>query len=52
MPDDIPPQPFVYEGLDPTPEAKSTIDEVSDAIKGTASRVSDTIEAGRNRACR
>jgi hypothetical protein len=47
MPDDIPPQPFVYEGLDPIPEAKSTIEEVSDAIKGTASRVSDTIEAGR-----
>ena len=35
MPDDISPEPFVYEGLDPIPEAKSTIEEVSDAIKGT-----------------
>jgi len=47
MADDIPPQPFVYEGLDPVPETKSTIDEVSDAVKGAASRVSDAIESGR-----
>jgi hypothetical protein len=47
MPDDMSPPPFVYEGLDPIPEAKSTIEEVSDAVKGAASRVSDTIEAGR-----
>jgi hypothetical protein len=47
MADDIPPQPFVYEGLDPVPETKSTIDEVSDAVKGAASRVSDAIETGR-----
>jgi hypothetical protein len=46
MADDIPPQPFVYEGLDPS-EAKSTIEEVSDAVKGAASRVSDAIETGR-----
>jgi hypothetical protein len=47
MADDIPPQPFVYEGLDPVPEAQSTIEEVSDAVKGAASRVSDAIETGR-----
>ncbi len=47
MADDIPPPPFVYEGLDPVPESKSTIEEVSDAVKGAASRVSDAIEAGR-----
>jgi hypothetical protein len=47
MADDIPPQPFVYEGLDPAPEAKSTIEEVSDTVKGAASRVSDAIETGR-----
>jgi hypothetical protein len=39
--------PFVYEGLDPVPEAKSAISEVSDAVKGTVNRVSDAIEAGR-----
>ena len=47
MADDIPPQPFVYEGLDSVPEATSTIEEVSDAVKGAASRVSDAIESGR-----
>lgn len=47
MADDIPPPPFVYEGLDPVPEAKSTIEEVSDAVKGAASRVNGAIESGR-----
>jgi len=47
MPDDIPTQPFIYEGLDPVAEPKSTIDEVSDAVKGAASRVSGAIETGR-----
>ena len=47
MADDIPPPPFVYEGLDPVPESKSTIEEVSDAVKGATSRVSDAIETGR-----
>ena len=32
MADDIPHPPFVYEGLDPVPESKSTIEEVSDAV--------------------
>lgn len=39
--------PFTYEGLDPAPEPKSAIAEVSDAVKGTVNRISDTIEAGR-----
>lgn len=39
--------PFTYEGLDPAPESKSTIAEVSDAVKGTVNRISDTIAAGR-----
>jgi hypothetical protein len=39
--------PFTYEGLDPAPEPKSTIADVSDAVKGTVNRISDTIEAGR-----
>ena len=39
--------PFTYEGLDPAPEPKSTITEVSEAVKGTVNRISDTIEAGR-----
>jgi hypothetical protein len=38
MADDIPPPPFVYEGLDPVPASKSTIEEVSDAVRGAASR--------------
>lgn len=39
--------PFTYEGLDPAPEPKSTIAEVSDAVRGTVNRIGDTIEAGR-----
>jgi hypothetical protein len=43
MSDDTPTPPFIYEGLDPTPEPKSTISEVSEAVKGTVHRVSDAI---------
>jgi hypothetical protein len=45
--DDSPLSPFVYEGLDPIPERKSTVAEVSEAVKGTVNRVSGAIEAGR-----
>ena len=47
MSDDTPTPPFIYEGLDPTSEPKSTISEVSEAVKGTIHRVSDAIDAGR-----
>lgn len=47
MSDDSPQAPFVYEGLDPVPEPKSTIAEVSEAVKGTVNRISGAIEAGR-----
>ena len=47
MADDTPSPPLVYEGLDPSPEAKSTIEEVSDAVRGAASRVGDAIEKGQ-----
>ena len=47
MSDDTPTPPFIYEGLDPTLEPKSTISEVSEAVKGTVHRVSDAIDAGR-----
>jgi hypothetical protein len=39
--------PYIYDGLDPAPETKSAISEVSDAVKGAASRVSGAIESGR-----
>jgi hypothetical protein len=45
--DDSPLAPFVYEGLDPVPEPKSTISEVSDVVKGTFNRVNGVIKAGR-----
>jgi hypothetical protein len=45
--DERPSLPFAYEGLDPVPEPKSTIAEVSEAVKGTVNRISGTIEAGR-----
>jgi hypothetical protein len=47
MSDDTPQPPFVYEGLDPAPEPKSPIADVTDAVKGAANRVSDAIETGR-----
>lgn len=47
MSDDSPLAPFVYEGMDPVPEPKSAITDVSDAVKGTINRVSGAIEAGR-----
>ena len=47
MSQDIPLAPFAYDGLDPVPEPRSTVEEVSDAVKGTVNRVSGAIEAGR-----
>ncbi len=47
MSDDNPQPPFVYEGLDPVPEPKSTIAEVSEAVKGAANRVGHAIEKAR-----
>ena len=38
--DDNPRPPFVFDGLDPAPEPKSTIAEASEVMKGTVSRVS------------
>ncbi len=47
MTDDMPSPPLVYEGLDPTPAPKSAIEEVSDAVKGAANRIGETIEKGK-----
>jgi hypothetical protein len=47
MSDDIPLAPFAHEGLDPVPKPKSTIAEVSEAVKGTVHRVCGAIEAAR-----
>ena len=47
MSDDIPLAPFAHESLDSVPEPKSTIAEVSEAVKGTVHRVAGAIEAGR-----
>jgi hypothetical protein len=37
--------PFVYEGLDPAPEPKSAVAEVSEAVKGTVNQIGDAIGA-------
>ncbi|WP_315702636.1 MULTISPECIES: hypothetical protein [unclassified Bradyrhizobium] len=47
MSDDVPLAPFPHEGLDPAQEPKSSIAEVSEALKETAHRVAGAIEAGR-----
>jgi hypothetical protein len=47
MSDDTPRPPFVYEGLDPSPEPKSAVAEVSDAVKGTVHRIGNAINTGR-----
>jgi hypothetical protein len=45
MSDEAPP--LVYDGLDPAPEPKPTIEKVSEAVKDTAQRVGRAIDAGR-----
>ena len=45
MTDDIPLAPSAYEGSDPEP--KSTVAEVSEAVRGTVNRLGGAIEAGR-----
>jgi len=45
--DDIPLAPYVYDGLDPVPERKSTLAQASEAVTGAARGISDAIEAGR-----
>jgi hypothetical protein len=45
MSDESPP--LVYEGLDPVPEPKSAIAEISEAVNGAVNRISGAIEAGR-----
>ena len=47
MSDDIPLAPYVYDGLDPVPERKSTLAQASEAVTGAARGISDAIEAGR-----
>jgi hypothetical protein len=39
--------PLVYDGLDPVPEPKSAISEISEAVNAAIGRVSGAIEAGR-----
>jgi hypothetical protein len=47
MSDDVQPPPYVYEGLDPAPEAKSGLAEATEAVKNAAGYVGDAIEKGR-----
>jgi len=48
MADDALPPPFVYDGLDPVlEEEKTVIGEVTDAVKGTARRIGDAVDSGR-----
>lgn len=47
MSDDIPLAPYVYDGLDPVPERKSTFTQASEAVTGAARGIGDAIEAGR-----
>jgi hypothetical protein len=46
MSDEIPPPPFVYDGLDPTLEEKSVISE-GGGIEGTAQRIGEAVDSGR-----
>ena len=45
MSDEAPP--LVYEGLDPAPESRPTIEKAPEAVKDTAQRVGSAIDAGR-----
>jgi hypothetical protein len=39
--------PFVYEGLEPAPEPKSGLAEVSEALREAVDRFTNAIDAGR-----
>jgi hypothetical protein len=39
--------PYVYEGLDPAPEPKSSLAEISEAAREAAQRIRGAIEAAR-----
>jgi hypothetical protein len=47
MSDEVPPPPFIYDGLDPVLEQKSVISEMADAVKGTAQRIGEAVDSGR-----
>jgi hypothetical protein len=47
MSDDAPPPVFISEGINPAVEEKTAIGEVTDALKGTAQRISDAVDSGR-----
>jgi hypothetical protein len=47
MSDEVPPPPFIYDGLDPVLEEKSVISKVADAVKGTAQRIGEVVDSGR-----
>ena len=51
MTDDATTPPYIYEGVDPVPQAKSTISEtiteVSETVKDTVHRIGDAIETGK-----
>ena len=47
MSDDVQPPPFVYEGLDPMPQPRSTIADATEAVKNAAGYVGDAIDRGR-----
>jgi hypothetical protein len=51
MTDDAQTPPFIYEGVDPVPEQKSTLtetlSEVSGTVKDTVHRIGDAIESGK-----
>jgi hypothetical protein len=47
MNDDTPLPPFPYEMIDAPSEPRSTVAEVSDAVKGATQTIRDAIETGR-----
>ena len=47
MTDEAPLSPYVYEGLDPAAERRSTRSALSDALRDTIGLVNATIEAAR-----
>jgi hypothetical protein len=47
MSEDVSLPPFIYEGIDPVPEPKSTLKEAADAVAGAAHCFEDAVSAGR-----
>ena len=47
MSEEVPLAPFIYDGLDPVPQPKPAVTQVTDALNWTSDRVGSAVHAAR-----